>query len=455
MPVTKPTPGGNTNTWGQILNDALDALDAAVVTAQTAATNAGVAATAAANAATSAAGVSATALSAANDATADAAQALDAAENALDNGIQQGQTRTITDLTNDKLLRIEITDDATDSDFWPDRLAFYFDGQRTGYHNEYGEVRARPARDSTVALRALGHIDNPSTNIFEVSRYDQANKILEVSRDAIIASVPIDASNLGYPIKAVQSTAPSTTDWDPNWFWLDTSAESTSVGGTLRRWTGSVFLPTPSAPPPVSTPTFVGAFSAYSNTGNTVTANLPTVLNGDLAVAFAIFNDSDETGVLGGAGWTAIIDDTAVAASMQYLSVRTLLSSDTTVNLTTSGVGGKMAIVGAVYRGAIYDTSDIWTPSSSTVTWQAPDVTALANSRIVRGYLEKSSTNTSWSSPTGHTQRITQFGTGGSAVSGSVADKEVLVSGAVGTATSTKNVSSQVGSAITVVLRGV
>jgi hypothetical protein len=35
----------------------------------------------------------------------------------------------------------------------PDSLAFYYNGVRTSYHNERGELRVRPAADNSVPFR--------------------------------------------------------------------------------------------------------------------------------------------------------------------------------------------------------------------------------------------------------------------------------------------------------------
>lgn len=46
-------------------------------------------------------------------------------------------------------------------------------------------------------------------------------------------------------VGSVGDTPPDTTNWTAGMLWYDTSTESTTVSGTWRRWTGSVFLPTP------------------------------------------------------------------------------------------------------------------------------------------------------------------------------------------------------------------
>lgn len=84
----------------------------------------------------------------------------------------------------------------------PDSFAFYYGGAsgsggtRTGYHNEYGELRARPALQSTVALRAMGHTAGSTGNIFEVAHAALTPVYLAVSQTAAVFSVPVTATDL-------------------------------------------------------------------------------------------------------------------------------------------------------------------------------------------------------------------------------------------------------------------
>lgn len=49
--------------------------------------------------------------------------------------------------------------------------------------------------------------------------------------------------DVGYRIRYIGGTAPSTTGWAVNDLWLDTSTETSSVAPKMRRWTGSAFSP--------------------------------------------------------------------------------------------------------------------------------------------------------------------------------------------------------------------
>jgi hypothetical protein len=119
-----------------------------------------------------------------------------------------------------QFLRINIPDDGSPTGGWPDRLPFYFAGTRTGYHNEYGELRARPAKQSTVALRAMAHGSGSSGDVFQVASSDSASVYLGVSQTQITATVPMITPNLPQKI-TVSDTAPSSPqDGD---IWFDTS----------------------------------------------------------------------------------------------------------------------------------------------------------------------------------------------------------------------------------------
>jgi hypothetical protein len=57
--------------------------------------------------------------------------------------------------------------------------------------------------------------------------------------DALYAELP------GY-IRHVAATAPGdTTGWGDRDYWMDTSTEDSTTPGTMRRWTGSAFIPPP------------------------------------------------------------------------------------------------------------------------------------------------------------------------------------------------------------------
>jgi hypothetical protein len=139
----------------------------------------------------------------------------------------------LTDSTNDDFARIDITDDGSPTAGWPDRMAFYFSGTRSGYHNEYGELRARPAKSSTVALRAMKWAGSSTSDIFQVATSDASTIYLGVGPSTITASIPISStanisttgtvtgSNIGNKVTS-SSTAPSSPSVGD--VWIDTSS---------------------------------------------------------------------------------------------------------------------------------------------------------------------------------------------------------------------------------------
>jgi hypothetical protein len=112
--------------------------------------------------------------------------------------VNQGDVISLLNSTNDRLLRVEVTDDGSPTAGWPDRLVFFYldpiDGAiRTGYFNEYGEVRSRSAKLNTVALRALAHPNNVNTPIFQVTNDTQGAVYLSVSKLGVSGpNIPVD-----------------------------------------------------------------------------------------------------------------------------------------------------------------------------------------------------------------------------------------------------------------------
>ena len=134
----------------------------------------------------------------------------------------------LTDSTTDTLARINITNDATPTAGWPDRFGFWFDGVRSGYFNEYGEMRARPARQNTVALRAMrwGGAPVSSVDIFQVSNSDARTLYLGVGPNTItdsniMTTGTVSAANIGNKVTA-SNTPPSNPGVGD--VWVDTSA---------------------------------------------------------------------------------------------------------------------------------------------------------------------------------------------------------------------------------------
>jgi hypothetical protein len=131
--------------------------------------------------------------------------------------------------------RVNIINDPSSEATWADRLAFYFDTNndgvaetRTGYHNEYGELRARPAKKGTVALRVLGHADISTGDLFQVSSPTQTDVYFAVSISQVTSNIPIvltgtntiTAPNIGVKV-STGTTAPSSPAVGD--VWVDTN----------------------------------------------------------------------------------------------------------------------------------------------------------------------------------------------------------------------------------------
>jgi hypothetical protein len=137
------------------------------------------------------------------------------AQAAIDDAVSKTAENLVTLADSQKrFLRIDIPNDGSDTALWPDRYANYFNGTRTGYFNEYGEVRARPAKASTVALRAMGHTSGGTTNIFEVANTGGATKYFTVASNGAALTVPlastaaITAPNIGAKVLALAAADP-------------------------------------------------------------------------------------------------------------------------------------------------------------------------------------------------------------------------------------------------------
>lgn len=127
----------------------------------------------------------------------------------LANSLKTGDTVTLSD-SMARFLRVNVVDSPGDSNDtnWPDRLAFYFKGTLAGYFNEKGEIRARPATVSTVALRALGALIPNNVDIFQVTDSMPTDIYFRVSKNNASATVPLTAPNISSNKFQTGSTAP-------------------------------------------------------------------------------------------------------------------------------------------------------------------------------------------------------------------------------------------------------
>lgn len=103
---------------------------------------------------------------------------------------QSEGSRLISDPTNQWVGRWDITDDASPTAGWPDRLSFRFNGIRTGWFNEYGELRASAAKNSTIPLKLNAYSPSATSRILQVNDQQGGNEIFAVDVDGAYASTP-------------------------------------------------------------------------------------------------------------------------------------------------------------------------------------------------------------------------------------------------------------------------
>ena len=106
------------------------------------------------------------------------------------------------------MLNTDIIGDNSVTGNWPDRLAFRYKPPggsftKTGYHNEFGELRARPGRAANVSLRAMTFTDTGGStfDIFQVCTGDGST--------AMYFRVSPTEAQFGLPVKGVTPTDPT------------------------------------------------------------------------------------------------------------------------------------------------------------------------------------------------------------------------------------------------------
>jgi hypothetical protein len=90
----------------------------------------------------------------------------------------------------------------------PDALAFYYNGVRTGYHNEKGELRSRAAADNSTPFRVQQRSTGQTANLTEWTQSDNT-PLAYVGPTGIISAPNIDRK-VSYG--ASQPTDPSVGD---------------------------------------------------------------------------------------------------------------------------------------------------------------------------------------------------------------------------------------------------
>lgn len=325
-----------------------------------------------------------------------------------------------------QVARFDIPNDSTPSSSWPDRFVFFYDGTRTGYHNEYGELRSRSAKDSTVAIRGMGHSANHSSYVLQGARDDLTN-LLGVAYDRVDVDVPV---HLPYTV-APDGTRTYAQVADPGSvpvgsLWLDPNP-----GGTFT---------------PGGTAVYVAA-EAVTGSG---TLNVPissSAAAGDFALALVGVNSNDLTTYqhTPPAGWELLYGPVISGATVTaYLYAKRLEAGDvgTTESWTTTGVpkwGVAMGILRGVVLGAsgqaIEGTSRTAHPGATVNVTTAPTIVALFN-------VTKVSSITSLTADPSWTLRDQALATGGGAIAVSVATDDVAANGVAGAGNWTASLAS-------------
>lgn len=73
----------------------------------------------------------------------------------------------------------------------PDAMAFFYNGTRSGYFNERGELRARPSSVNTVAFRTQAHNSGSNVDIMQVTDASNANVYFGVGQTGAAFTVPV------------------------------------------------------------------------------------------------------------------------------------------------------------------------------------------------------------------------------------------------------------------------
>jgi hypothetical protein len=129
---------------------------------------------------------------------------------------------------------LTVLNDGTDNSTWPERLRFNYNNnagktRRTGYFNEFGELRSISALLTGCALRVYGKefvgdgTRDPTAPIIEVSDdRDTRTRLFAVfSGGNAVFSGPVTAPNIGVKIGTLGPTAPGSPSVGD--VWIDTT----------------------------------------------------------------------------------------------------------------------------------------------------------------------------------------------------------------------------------------
>lgn len=238
------------------------------------------------------------------------------------------------------------------------------------------------------------------------------------------------------------------------------------IGGQLVRWDGAnhkiIGAGGGAEPGP---PVFVAATSQSAAGGAGVPTDATTSMPagwaaGHLALFAAVINVSTGT-FTPPTGWTALPGSPTLPAvlssSAHWFGYRILQAGDVAPKFTGSAIASKFSAMLGVWSNAALLNQAHASESVNQASHVAPDVAVGVNDVVVRMFMEKSSTNISWTGgvTTDHTLRTQAFGTGSGACSCAMFSKAFASAGQAGTATATASTSSAGVTMASVALAGV
>lgn len=235
------------------------------------------------------------------------------------------------------------------------------------------------------------------------------------------------------------------------------------TGGKMVHWNGTAHRIIGAGGSEPGPPVFVAA-NSRSGTGGTPTdasaASMPAGwAAGDLLLAWFEIAESAGTYSLVGTGWAYLPNSPTLpnklASSTHAIAWKIATGTESVPILRSTTATQKYHAGIAAYRNAAILNQLHPNETVNQLTHTAPDVAVGINDLVLRIFMEKSSTNTSWSLPTGHTLRTSAFGTGGGACSGALHEKAFATAGQAGTADSTAFTSSAGVTMASIALAGV
>ena len=245
----------------------------------------------------------------------------------------------------------------------------------------------------------------------------------------------------------------------------DAASQTFKSGGWLERWDAAsqTFkrIGGGGDPEPAGFPVFRSARSV-SGTGGTptdATAALPDGWQpGDFCLG--IFGVNATAGTLTApADWTPLPTGPSLPnilpSSSWWVGYRILQSGDAAPVYRNSTANLKYTVALTCWSNAQLAAAVHAAETVNRTDHPAPNVTATANNLVIRLLLEKSSTNTTWSTPAGTTRRMAAFGSGGGAMSSVILEASQATAGEAGALTVDSGVATANAAMASVALAGV